>query len=352
LQDKANSSQQGQIAGFFRSMYMPRVIRHQPKDKDGKPGLGSTTIDLAQAIAGARGTGSRVTGNPGTTSRPAAGSPAAAPADDTSPRAKLHAEYVYLLAGDGAELKQRMRWLPGAKRPSIGLRWAIGLEVNGFRTPPRVSSERDFEKLTGAPGVLFVKELQQRIESGTFGTWPQAADKTFREATFLGLGERRALESSAREMALDALAVIELAAQGAVTTMHVRVADLRNEQPAVLSSSVTNRELMTGGAAAASTFVDEVFAKIDAAYALRPMPDISASAAARRAQQLMSSAVKSSDKLAVLSELRYYQTSGLLADDETAVYFDKLLGAGTGSTLVSGSVTEREQLLKDWLRGQ
>jgi hypothetical protein len=326
---------------LFFARQLPRIVRRQPKHGD-QSGVGSTTIQLTHVL------------DPSSTPLqvPASSTPTADPgpspdADmDSAPTTTVKDEYVRLLAGDGLELQQRMRWLPGAKRPVIGLRWGVGLSLRmpSNQRSPAVNDRRDFERYTGTIGTGLFNLLQQRCRAGKFGDWPAASSQSLRDVVYVGEGSLDALQTKAKEQTLDVIAVVDISVRSrSDQILRLRVVDLHGYQTPIVSSPLSSRQ-----AAGGAQLLEKTFEQIDAAYALRDMPRITAAVASSRATYLTRDEI--ADPLWSMTELRFYHTLRMIDDAAATACFTSILGPENGAAFVRGGGAERETILRTWVQ--
>ncbi len=91
--------------------------------------------------------------------------------------------------GHREEFLQQVRWLPAAKRPSVGIRWGLALMLSGGH---QAFDEAGVVKYTGPAGRALIDALNDRIRRDDFGDWPDYGDKDAqRIAVLTGDGHAR-----------------------------------------------------------------------------------------------------------------------------------------------------------------
>ena len=55
------------------------------------------------------------------------------------------------------------------------------------------------------------------------------------------------------------------------------------------------------------------------------------------------------ERLAILAELRYYQSKQLATVDRLVPRYDKILGPGKGHVLANGEPAQRREVVRQWL---
>ena len=335
-----------EIQRFFLEATLPEDLPYQPRDDQELVGLGETTIDLVDLLP-------------------------TAPADPT-PEAKLTGEdyerasrdyprraYLDLIIDDGAKLKERLRWFPGAKRPSISLRWGTGVTFPGMSRPPQIRRPEDMAKQTGVVGVKLVTEMQRRMHNGDFGDWPQGGESRFAQVCLLGAGTQNELIEAARRQGLDGLILFSITMRPIGTTrnmyaeLKVRLIDVNGQLPVWNSTMISSRQIAAASGTVenpADEFVDLILKEIDATWTLAPMPALKPEHVQGRVAKILDTLDPTvrDDCLAALVEVRYYQACDLLGLDEATAVYDKILGAGKGQVLAAGRKVERRELLETW----
>jgi hypothetical protein len=280
---------------------------------------------------------------------------------------------VDLIAGDDATLQNHLRWFPLAGRSSVGLRWGLGVQLTNQTKQPDLAKPDDWMNLTGPLGPAMVTGLQERVDRGDFGQWPQLGDPRFRQVALLGGGKTDELRAAARRQGLDLLVVAELRqiiARKAVTDMEmkVRIVDVAEGKTLWTSKPIKRSDLVPtppvgpikGGGLApkpagktdpAADFVAEVLKGVDTKCSLDLLPEKTSAEAKNRLKSLAqaSSNSKGEDSLRPLVELRGYQAGQWLTTAEVSTYYDGIVGAGKGRALASGDEATRRQVLQAWL---
>jgi len=207
LRRMATENHKNSVSGFFSNPQIPIILRDGPVHGSTQApiaGVATTRLDglinvpIADPAALAAAQAKLRSGTSGTTA-------------DTVAQALID-EYVSLLSSDGELLKKRMGWLPGSKRPTVGIRWGVGVEfkTEEGRSSPTIRSDRDFDRNTGEAGAALVKALNDRTAAGKFGQWPAAAHASFGKLTPLYSGSREAILQLAKDQRLNAVAIIEV----------------------------------------------------------------------------------------------------------------------------------------------
>jgi hypothetical protein len=272
--------------------------------------------------------------------------------------------YTSLIAGDGKELDKQMLWFPAAKRPSIGLRWGLGVQQSEKPHPASGSSSertRGFDNndlfvhllselpqtTIGPIGARLLAELRQRMAEGKFGAWPKTGDSSFHDVCFLGGGKLPELQAAARRHGLDLLLVIDANSPfvGIVAQWDFKITtfDLTTNQILWTSEPLTTAQVTlaekSGTADPRERFIQKVLETIAADYQLATMPALTAENVKKRLASL--AARTFDDPLPVLAELRYYQTKKLADPTDLTPLYDRLLGPGGARTMLEGNESER-----------
>jgi hypothetical protein len=341
---------------------LPGEIPYQPRDGEGKLGLGSSALDGAkfaptpQRPSLANLPGRARPGGPGG----AADFPLASPLGelggslDKANRDYTRQTFIEVIVGDEAELQKRLRWFAAAKRPAIGLRWGLGIQgVGQARLSSGMAAEFELSRITGPIGPAILEGLQQRVADGQFGQWSKPRSIRVTPVALLGSGNQRELLRSAERCGVHALLLCDLATKTVGLSkktdmvMKVQLLDVATQQAMWTSKPLSSRAVGRGpGSSAAEQFVADVLAKVDEQFALKPMPAIKPEHVQRRLATLRDETAKSPDPLTLLAELRYYQTKQLATAEDLLPLYDAVLGAGKGQTFSGGSAQQRRTVLQ------
>ena len=374
IRQESMKRQRQSLESFFASLALPGEMYRQPTHGDNKPGLGETIWNLQAMFGverrpvvtrrpgGVAGVGRSGAGRiaPGVGQRPGA-SIDGGPQDEAS-GGYARRTHVNLIAGDHEVLVQRMRWFPGGKRPTIGLRWGLGLQLTGNVQQVAIRTPRDVAKLTGPAVPTISQQVQQRFDEGKFGDWPKSGDPQLQQGAFLGLGKQPALIDAAKRQGLGAAVVANLTFRPlgltgrTETRMTVRLIDVAEGKVLWTSKMLTSTKIAAAqrtGGDPAGELVRAVMDEVDKSFVLVPMPSLEPVHVKGRVQRLAEglSQEKDPDKLLpVLAELRYYVVKQLLTSGEATELFDRILGTGKGGVLATGSPAERRTALSEWLK--
>jgi hypothetical protein len=262
---------------------------------------------------------------------------------------------VELLAGDDASLRYRVRWFQAGKRPTIGLRWGLGVEASDTAAP----LPKDAEKLIGSVSLTLISGLEKRTAAGAFGEWPDSGDPRFRQVAILKGGTRSQLLAAARRRRLDILAVLQLtrlsSATGQVTQtlVQVQIVDAIGDQALWNSQAfggIASAPPARPGEDPAGARAAEVLAYVGTYCELRPMPSLTAEQVRSRLEQMESEKARPENRLPILVELRYYQLQQLVPVEDVAKRVDAILGTGSGRLLATGQPVQRRETVEAWLK--
>ena len=281
---------------------------------------------------------------------------------EESSRDYTRGTYVDLIAGDDETLKQRMRWLPGGKRPSIGVRWGLGIQSSNNAVPDSVDSPKKLAEYTGPAVPAIGQALEQRLAGGKFGDWPGSLDPRLQTVDFLGIDVQGRLIATARRRGLDAIVVANLSRQAIGLTgrfdvrLTVRLIDVAESNVLWTSKMLTNSQAAAAqaeGKDLVAELVEQVMAQVEENFALVDMPAMRPEHVRNRAEDLVAglSGSDGPDKLLpVLTELRYYVVAGLLTPEEASPLCEKILGQGKGGAVATGSRADAGAVLEQWLK--
>jgi len=256
------------------------------------------------------------------------------------------------IAGPDARIKDRLKWIPGMKRPMIGVRFGVGVYVTGVEVQPNVQSMEDLAKITGVAGPMLVTRLQEQIGAGDFGEWPAAEDERFRQVAALRGGAFGDIRERAEALGVDVVVLFTLTRRIAAGSgrqsliLKARVSDLVGKAETFTSTSLTSDQIAAAqraGQDAITPFVDETLAFIEENYAVKPMPALTPELAAKRAKSIAVAEMDAPFK--ALVEVRYYHAMGMIDNPTAEECYDHLLHVGAGDVMISGDEAARRELL-------
>ncbi len=240
------------------------------------------------------------------------------PAEDG--RSYVRGVLTDLLQGDPEVLCERLQWFPVGKRPSIGLRWGIGVAWPQGTDPPEVYAVDELENAAGQIGPEIAAGLQDRMAEGRFGQWPESADPAHMQLAVLGAAENDELIAAAKRQGLDVLLVlppVQPAAEEARGPGAIELLDVPYGK-SLWTREITDSE-EPGQTAAA------VLEKIDETCTLKQMPPLRPVHITRRIGKLVEMVPQLDDTLPIAVELRYYQARELLVDGDIPPVLSELL---------------------------
>ncbi len=201
--------------------------------------------------------------------------------------------------------------------------------------------------------------MDLRLADGKFGVWPPSADPRFSRVTWLGVGNRAQLGSTAKRKDLDVVAVVNVTwGKGEQRQISLRVIDFA-AGASVLSSStlktgLTNKSGLSvansqSDGEASDKWLTDVLRQIDDKMTLRLLPELTAEDATEAVERMLTA--KQHDLAADLVELRAYQARGLIDEASLIRYYDSLLGSGMGQGFVQGDSEARREILEKIFAG-
>jgi hypothetical protein len=261
--------------------------------------------------------------------------------------------------GDDSSLVNNMHWLPIAKRPTMGLRWGLGVTFAGVTTRKDAKIAADLLPLTGPIGPDLVRQLEQRLDERRDGEWAFPNGQFMRVPAFSAETEEDLMTKAAKEN-LDGLVLISMTskrmgmAKTLRITMIVRLVDVLGHKITWSSSPLNSQKAQStqGTKADASVqLVGEVMAKLDEQYASVKFPAIGDTAVQRRAAHLAESGGSPPQVLRNLAELRYYQAKKLLSESDAERAYHEIVGE-KAKVLAGGDGTQRTAAAAEWWQSQ
>jgi len=269
-------------------------------------------------------------------------------------------EYVDLIVGDDAALLERVRWLPAARRPSIGIRWGLGVQLIGEEQQPPISTPEQLAMVTGTIGRDVYLGLERWASEGRFGNWTPGGNVPARQIVLLGGGDHPDLLEAARRQGLDLLVTVSRSTRivgigrQVEVLMRVRINDVAGKLPPWSSTLLSSTDVLAGqrmGKDLTAELVADVLKEVDRSYVLGAMPDERAEDVKTRMAEFDPTSLASKDEaLPHLVDLRYYGAKQLLTADELIASYDKILGVGKGRIIVGSDQAERRNVLQQWLQ--
>jgi hypothetical protein len=293
-----------------------------------------------------------------------------------------------------------LRWSKALKKPFFLLRCGLAVQApeltGGREIAPSRSSRRKAapppspqgasESVTywgPALGKPLLEKLQARIGEGRFGRWLQAAHEAIAsqppantnpdnqshprgqitdEGGILNLGEMEAGQAR-RAAAKDGIDVLIMAVivskpvkiGGQIhgqSNITLRVLDVAHDDSLWKSKPVNSA--ITGNGSAddkgskgdADELLGDVLAYLDKEVLLGDMPKLTADETQQRAEAI---AHETSNPLPALAELRCYASLKLLAPEQLADFYTRLIGSEDGPRLATGSDPLRRQIVEKLL---
>lgn len=260
------------------------------------------------------------------------------------------------LAGDAEVLKQRTRWCPAIPRATLGVRWAVGVQ----RPPGDAALSRELLKQIGTLTLALIPGLDERIDAGRFGDWPQEGDKRFRQAALLKEGRPEPLDRllpSCRRRGVDLLLAVEPvpdpdpAKKGG--GLRIRLFDTAEDRELTAFPQLPGQPPGKAGSSDnPQALAAEVFKYVDAQCVLQDFPWPAGDPAKRRADKLKAGPPRPGAALAYLVEVRYFLAREFLPAADAARLIDAVLGPGNGDVFVQADPAKRREMFDRWTRGE
>ncbi|MFT5526031.1 MAG: hypothetical protein ACI9HK_004001 [Pirellulaceae bacterium] len=96
---------------------------------------------------------------------------------------------IGFVGGNSPEnLTKRMLWLPGAKRPVIGLRCGISAVIKSNEKNRSFSTKASLNLRTNDLSNVLIYALDTRCSKGIYGDWPAGGHMSFHRSTFVASG--------------------------------------------------------------------------------------------------------------------------------------------------------------------
>ena len=274
----------------------------------------------------------------------------------------LFQAYVASVLADDQKISSQLKWVPGAKRPTIGERWGICALVRaGGKTRP-VESIRDFHNMTGEIGSKFLKSMNERAVRGDFGDWASHNASALGNVAMTSGDDEAAIVENALAQQLNNLAIFEviqsLDRRGRVQDARMKIVfrDLQKRREDWMSRSIRSSQMISekrAGKDPAASFVESVMAVVDEHYAVTAMPDINKDLATQRSDQLSSVSPSTlQDKVHQLAEIRYYDANDLIGSDAATSYYKNTLSSPAGEQFPDANLANRQKLLRQWYSAQ
>jgi hypothetical protein len=288
------------------------------------------------------------------------------PGDPTNqPPSKTFRDYIAdnysAWIGDDARLVREMKWLPAAKRPALGIRWGIGVDMPSTTPRKMIGKAEELTLLTGPAGPQLFGALVQRIDGKLCGKWSDMPSLAMPKVpVFTDQSEEQLIDDAAR-MNLDALAMMSLSADRVgITrtprvTMIVRLVDV-GARKITWSSAPLNSQKMRATLGkpddASVLLLKSILDKLDADYKLADLPVFSEAVVQQRADRLAAAAPTPEVMLRTLAELRYYQASKLLKLDDARRCYATLIDDKAAGLLAGTNSEARAHAVDEWFQSR
>lgn len=256
--------------------------------------------------------------------------------------------YEELLAADPTTWKQHWQYCAGLGRPTVGLRWGLGVQLdvaarNAQNSLEPQMADRDslrwLEREAGPIGLQIVDLLRKRAQAGQWGKFVDLPDTRLREVIILGGGTRNQLNNSARLASVDIAAVIRIEAgkgrdkDAQLTVEIVDMAGLKKlwESKAISSTKVAQmialgQDPLRDISAEIGKFIDEKI--VLTALSTMPRAEIATRAASHPLHRCNS--------MAALAELMLYDYHKAAPKEVLLPAYTKLVGKEQDATVLAG----------------
>lgn len=286
-----------------------------------------------------------------------------------------------VLAGD-EEAKGRYRWSSELKRATLGLNWAIAIQLNSNIRRERDPEERErpredefaqsrsrrevlqervskFREGLGETGSELVRGLELRLTQGWFGDWSRSADEdAIRQAaegdvkylTVLEPGKRVDLLEQARKERVDVILAVVMSRGTGGWRMQLRIIDAFTGGTVKTSRSISGRQVAQakedGEASPALPVIEDMWAFVDSNLRVKDGPAPDKETVLERVEQLMRE--KYDNPLSPLAEIYHYYRVGLLDKDKARQAIDAVAGRGSGKLMLEGTDEQRTNFAARW----
>ena len=318
---------------FFLSVRLPYMIYPQPADKDGRPGLGASAINLTSFVR----------------------------QNQNKPRRSNSAEelkdavrtlYTQVLTDNPSLNKDHWQWCDGLDRPIAALRWGVGVQLKKspddlLPTHPTAAVLRELNDVAGPIGPAIVQMLRAKQAEGKFGAFAGLSDDKLRDVVILGAGERSQLAASARKAAVDLVLIIKLEpivkGRQRDAQLSLEVLDLASSKK-LWSSETLLESRVNAAKRTGQDLLTELSAKlgddIDAKLALQPLESMPTGTQLSRME---AGAAHRANPLAALAEIDFYLCREMISEPTAQAAFLKLTGNSADAAALAGeNLKERE----------
>jgi len=262
--------------------------------------------------------------------------------------------YLDRLRDDGAQLRgSGLLWLPAARRPTIGTRWAIGIQWSGKGDPPPITTVDQLTQSTNPIGSLILNSLKTKSMTGEFGIWPNYGNDEIRQAPMLGFGTLPELTESARNHKVDFVMVFTLDMKkiGNRTdgTVRIRLIDPTEKLPMWSSSEMNARKMQIDAASGGKLigeFVEKVDDQIEKNYLPAQMPSLTPEMAASRIGSFNWKGKTRDEALSQLVEIQYYRVHGLINDVQARQVLESAVDGAFADAFLADAATRIEAITR------
>lgn len=340
---------------------------------------GGEATDLAALKAAVELPGAAGPGTPPTTpAQPEPATPTLLEQARQALAAGREREALLLLCADGvarddAEVLDTLRWSPALKQPALANRWAVAVRAS-TKTPAAGGASAGGTNLTDQAArdcrekiaQPLVAKLQKDIADGHYGRWLGEAKTNVKSneppvekspgLVHILATDGEKIDQLVREEQVELVLTVEMAIRttprtGSQAIMQIVVSDSQGKRlwtsRDLNSTQVQAAQHRPGAPDPLAELIAQAVAALQR-FHLTELPEIPREAAQRRAETLAASTME--QPLPALLELRYYQSRGLLDEQQLASLYERLVGnADDGSRLAGGAPEERLEIVRRWL---
>jgi hypothetical protein len=131
-----------------------------------------------------------------------------------------------------------MLWLPGAKRPVIGLRCGISAVIKSNEKNRSFSTKASLNLRTNDLSNVLIYALDTRCSKGIYGDWPAGGHMSFHRSTFVASGTQEEILQRCKDQRLDFVVIVELAKDSYSSDARIRVVDVHGVQEPIVSNTI------------------------------------------------------------------------------------------------------------------
>lgn len=270
----------------------------------------------------------------------------------------VSAQQAELAALEGSALQERLKWCSVLKRPVVGVRWGLGVQLaaatkeNMLKTQPNTFVVVDaVNQITGGVCSPLVARMTDLGMNNAFGELPKANDARITQPLLFGGGNRKQVVDAAKAAGVDLLMLAHLsgtpANKGALnaTSLVLRIINVDTEEEVFASDRLSGKAAATTAADLSGLIVDRTVSFVKEQLKLEPLSSVADKDVRERITALEKNGTGLPHATAV--ELLAWKARGLVSDGQCRVVLKKCgIDAAIAQQLLSEASEDRSKAVQ------